>query len=747
MRTIFVLFVALWIAPPAAASPPAGEPGVALSPLEGIVSQSREERVRAFRVLSRRPDADALPALMELARRRFEDPEEREESWSLIARLVERLAPFHEIPEELVGFLHSIAHRRPEVQSLRHDLDYPVLGPRYAFAYRARDALRAIALRTAELALRAELDAIPSEGHARHLAEAAWLTREQDGPRVAAARRLLHRASAEGVEASASLVARAPSASHRALADFLGSYRYRFAPEAAAAALLALAASPDPDGAASALSALALWQPPGVARPLVRMLEDQSFAEERVRAALPVLGALGDPAAVAFAARQLEVRRDSTRAYAARALADLGAPGRRVLIEVVEGDRPGSWSAAVALAESRDPGAREAIWRLAERTPETRQRARLLALTVATPDYPTPRGVSRAARRDRMDAIARLAFEPGEWGAESLDALAALLLAESPDLAEREESWLLAARGARAQALSVRVPDTLEARLRVLAGGQPRVRTLELGLRHPPRLAVRFPYPAAAAEAVRAIACAREGCPLADLVASFRETERTAFLSALAWGEGPYAARARRSEARALLAAAGSTGLADSRAAFARAPEEAQVAMLEYWRRVYEDTDDPGAVEALLDATLSPHWSAWHGALRQLREMDVLDLAPGLIRRARQGPLPDEDYARAVFETLGKLEDPRAISFLAEQLAHPDPWSGREAGNALRRLGERGRDVLIEASRSSDGRRRRAAVAALAAASDDRRARRAVRLALRAHPEDARSEILGGLRP
>jgi HEAT repeat protein len=733
----------------AAAARPPEDPEATLRAIRAIESPDPRERLAALRALFGTRDPRALGPLLALARTPGEDPALREETWMRIAMVAWSIAREHEIDPALVAFLREIAARPPEVLVLSTLHEHRTRVPKYDYPRRARHVLELVDRRAARRALQAELAALPETERAAHLAEVAWLSAgEADPHRRSSARELLAALGSAGTEASRARIGRAPPEGQQALAAYFQKL-HRVDAEGAAAGLLELAAVPDPIAAGAALHALYELRPPGAAEPLVRLLESPGFPEERIDSGLHVLAALGDEAAVEFASRALHLGRGETRAYAARVLARLGDAGLERLLAASESKlREERTAAAFALAEIDHPDAREAVWKLAERTRRGALRAVLLERTVATPELPTPTGVGRGGRRARIAAIDRLGYEPGK---DSLAALSALLAAEPQGAAEREETWLHAARALRPVAARVAVPDPLLERLRALAAREASVRGFVLAGGLLPRRGLRFPYPAAAAQALCIAELARPRPPLGEIAAALPASDSVELLAALAWGEPGFGTTLPRRAASELLAEAGPAGLPATLAALERAPEEARGEMVAYLQQVYEATDDPRAIEGLLRLTTAREWSVWRSALEALGRGDAPDLAPALIERLAAHSLDvEDDFAEQAFETLGRLEDERAIPFLVEQLSHRDARAAREAAHALARLGERrcdaGCEALIEGSRSEEARRRQASVAALVRLEGSRRARRAVRHALRAHPEDLESELLSWMR-
>ncbi len=347
-------------------------------------------------------------------------------------------------------------------------------------------------------------------------------------------------------------------------------------------------------------------------------------------------------------------------------------------------------------------------------------------------------------RRVRSKAIRNLRYHASP---EVVEALSRILFAEPADPEAREEDWYVAAWTLVRVATVEPLPEPLLARLRVLAAMEPTI-TVVVVMDRVGRPYPKFGFDRQAQEALDTAAFATERRALAKELAARREAG-VEWLAEVAWAEPPEGGATRRKAAQFVLGEQGTRGLAPTLGDVAGASEESQLDMVRYAEAVCAEHLDAGClplVSALLD---SPHEEvppqAWL-ALGNLAPPGATELAVAKLQQRGVGN--DRSFTEAGLSAIGRLKDPRAIPFLSSLLAHDSLRVSFAAGWELTQFGDAGREVLVASSRSSDPRRRRAAILGLSRleTAGDCRATAAIEEALRAHPEDLESDALRGFR-
>ena len=359
---------------------------------------------------------------------------------------------------------------------------------------------------------------------------------------------------------------------------------------------------------------------------------------------------------------------------------------------------------------------------------------------------------SGAARADPVDdAIAaldssrldeRLAAVDQLGGSDDPRAVAALapwLELRSAEAEERERTWLHVARALGRLAATQPLPDETLARLRQLARTEPTVTYMDQSFRMARELP-RYRFHEAARSALGVVELAAARREVEAQAAPLPTQQRVDYLAELAWTETDGATPARRIAARERLAALGPAGVDSTVRRIPDADAEARLAMLAYLEAVCPAAD-PRCTRALLRLSESGQDQVWQNALRALVAIEARGASAELIRELRRDGVSDRPFTYGALQTVGRLQDPGAAPFLAEQLRTGSRRVSVSAANALADLGAAGVAELRLATQSPDPLLRRRAAIALSRAPGPG-AREALGEYRKAHPDDEREPWL-----
>jgi HEAT repeat protein len=325
-------------------------------------------------------------------------------------------------------------------------------------------------------------------------------------------------------------------------------------------------------------------------------------------------------------------------------------------------------------------------------------------------------GGNRAARLEAISKMAKIDEK------RVVTALTALLTAEYPLDDEREEVWLHVSRSLQELGRISVAAESAIPQLESVANTPPRSKVFDPNFSCRGGWRPNYNYPYQARVAAECIRIARSGRLFDREIAQLQGHERIHYLVERAW----LRKRGRENDfihvhAERAITESGSAAVQAAIDSIGLAAKDAQLAILDYLKKVYARGQDPGCVAGFIRLTESQFAGVWQRALGVLREVSDPKAAAYLRTRLTSGGVPDPIFKHLAIEALGTHADEQTSAVLKGFLTDEEWGTAAAAAKALSNSGARAIPILIEGARSDNRTTRWACIWSLIESTDSRR--------------------------